>query len=83
MAAISKALQLSLNQFDTRLQKYSLFNLKTGREASPECANCLFTIIQRGKESQNKFLDEILTDPARFEQPIKRKKLINFASENF
>ena len=39
--------------------------------------------MQRGKESRNKFLDEILTDPARFEQPIKREKLINFASENF
>ena len=83
MASISKALHSSLNPFDTRLHEDSLYNLKSGREASLECAASLLTIMEKGKKSRNYFLDQILTDPERFEQPIKRQKLINFASENF
>ena len=57
--------------------------MKTGKQASDECADSLLSVKSRGEAARNQFLNEVIETPSRFEEPIKKIPLVNFASESF
>ena len=71
-----------LNPFSEELQKDRLFNLTTGKAASPEVQEFLLSVNERGNEQHQKFRSECLHDPSRFKRPIKRNKMLTFSSTN-
>lgn len=71
------------NPFQKGVQKDVLFNLKTGKQASSNTEHYLLNILSDGEEKRNDFVSDCAKDSSRFEKPIKRSKVINFAAENF
>ena len=83
LAALTKSIENALNPFDENLAHDALFNLKAGKEASPETTECLLSLITRGREARDIFVKECIEEAARFEKPIKRMKILNFATASF
>ena len=57
-------------------QSQTLFNIQTGKAASNEVNTCLLDIRHTGEERHKNFVREYLDNHARFEEPIKRVKLL-------
>ena len=62
-------------------QSQTLFNIQTGKTASVEVKTCLLGIRHTGKERHKTFVRVCLDNPTRFEEPIKRVKLLTFKQE--
>ena len=62
-------------------QSQTLFNIQTGKAASVEVKTCLLGIRHTGKERHKTFVRVCLDNPTRFEEPIKRVKLLTFKQE--
>ena len=62
-------------------QSQTLFNIQTGKTASVEVKTCLLAIRHTGKERHKTFVRVCLDNPTRFEEPIKRVKLLTFKQE--
>ena len=62
-------------------QSQTLFNIQTGKGASNEVKACLLDIRPTGEERHKNFVRECLDNPTRFEEPIKRVKLLTFKQD--
>ena len=62
-------------------QSQTLFNIQTGKAASNEVKTCLLDIRHTGEERHKNFVRECLDNPTRFEEPIKRVKLLTFKQD--
>ena len=59
----------------------NLYCLSTGKAASDSVKNDLLQLQEKGSEWHQKFVNECKEDPARFDKPIKRQKVKNFAQD--
>ena len=80
---ISSSIRDMINPFDPLINKDALFNIKTGRKAAPAAEEYLLTVITEGENRRDAFIKECNEDPYRFEKPIKKTKIVNFATESF
>ena len=71
-----------MNPFEEKINKDYLLNLKTGRKATEDTEGYLLNIFTKGIERRDEFINECNGDPNRFEKPIKKTKIINFATFN-
>ena len=60
-----------------------MFNIKTGRKASPAADHCLSSVISEGECKRDTFINECNGDHNRFEKAIMKSKIVNFATESF
>ena len=72
-----------LNPFDMHINKEALFNIKTGKKASPAAEKYLLSVMTEGENKRDQFLSECEEDPARFERTITRTAIVNFATDSF
>ena len=72
-----------INPFDAAINKDALFNIKTGRKATPAAEEYLLSVITEGENKRDDYTKECNEDESRFEKPIKKTKIVNFATENF
>ena len=79
---IKSLLRSTLNPFNCTTEKCVLFNIKTGRQIPKSGDSYLLNVIKISEEKRDAFADECRKNPARFEQPLKRATIHNFASEN-
>ena len=59
-----------------------LVNLASGKAASKDTESYLLNTLKEGEKLKVKFLHECNENPNRFLQPLKRRKIENFAAEN-
>lgn len=79
--SIIEAINNTMNPFDDNIDKNVLFNISTGRAASENVTNFLQNIKEEGHKQKLNFISECCSVPGRFEKPISRNKIFNFASE--
>ena len=72
-----------INPFDASINKDVLFNIKTGRKASPAADHYLLSVISEGECKRDTFINECNGDHNRFEKAIMKSKIVNFATESF
>ncbi|XP_057306368.1 uncharacterized protein LOC130644684 [Hydractinia symbiolongicarpus] len=70
----------TMNPFNDAIEKQYLFNIASGKAASPDTTKFLLNIVSVGSKARDKFIDECSKDPARFEKPIRRQTLHTFAT---
>ncbi|CAG9814704.1 unnamed protein product [Phaedon cochleariae] len=75
-----EAMKSNLNPFSTQLDKDCLYNIKTGKAAPDNVTNFLLNILKDGKELRENFIAECSEKTDRFDKPIKKRKIFNFAS---
>lgn len=68
-----------MNPFADTVDKDILFNISTGIAASKEVADFLLNEKTAGYQQKLNFISESSSTPARFDKPIKRNKISNFA----
>ena len=52
-----------INPFDSAVNKDVLFNIKTGRKASPEAEKYLLSLTSEGERKRDQFMKECSDDP--------------------
>ena len=70
-----------MNPFRQSIGKESLFNIGSENAALTQTANFLLSIAEKGCVNRDKFIQECIDQPKRFEDKITRNKLFTFASE--
>lgn len=81
LSKFSDELIKSMNPFDKNLKNSTLFNLCTGKAASPETAEFLLQAFELGSKQMKSFITECQSNVNRFVKPIKRNTIKNFAAE--
>ena len=81
LTKIMSTIEDSLNPFSTTLRNEFMFNIGSGKAASPETTKFLLNVSSMGFMAQKKFIQECIEDPKRFEESIPREKLKTFATE--
>lgn len=71
----------SINPFHENIDKNSLFNISTGKAASQPIADFLLNITSIGNKQKMEFISECVKEPGRFVKPIRKNKILNFASD--
>lgn len=71
----------NINPFDYDINPEKLFNLTSGKAACDEVADFLINIEAMGTSQMESFVQECQVDGNRFEKPLKRNQIRNFASE--
>lgn len=79
IADFVEILQKNCNPFDPNLDKENLYNIATSKPVSPEIADFLLNIEENGEDLRNQFINECIKDESRFERPIKKNRVFNFA----
>lgn len=79
---VLSAIQDTMNPFHPDTEKECLYNLSTGKAASKGTENFLLNIDKIGEVERQKFTDECVKDPARFEERIQNQRLQTFATES-
>ena len=70
-----------MNPFSESIDKKSLFNIGLGKAALIQTAVFLLSIAEKGCVNHDKFIQECIDQPKRFEDKITRNKVLKFASE--
>lgn len=70
-----------LNPFTSEASDLPLVNISTGRAASNLTSDFLLNVISIGDRARDKFIDECVEDPYRFEKPITRGRINTFAND--
>lgn len=70
------------NPFSTNLEKTRLYNMSTGQTVSDEIYQFLSSVESIGEQQRERFISECLEKPERFDQAIKKNKIINFSFNN-
>ena len=70
-----KTLQENMNPFSESIGKESLFNIGSENAALTQTANFLLSIVEKGCVNRDKFIQECIDQPKRFEDKITRNKL--------
>ena len=73
----------TINPFQQRRHKDYLFNLKTGKQVTKVAETYLLNVMKEGKRQRDAFISECQEDNNRFEKPIRKVKVKNFAAVNF
>ena len=73
----------TINPFDKTLNPDVFFNLKTGKQSSPNTEKYLLNIFTDGAKRRDNFVSECCKRPARFEEAIHKTNIVNLAAENF
>ena len=71
-----------MNPFSDEINQEHLFNIASGKAASPDTTSFLLDIIRIGTETREKFIEECVEDTSRFERPITRQKLKTLRSKD-
>lgn len=82
LQSIIKTIRNTLNPFVESIDKNVLFNISTGKAASTEVCDFLINVKSVGNQQKLMFISECNSTPGRFEKPIKRNKILNFASQS-
>jgi hypothetical protein len=69
------------NPFTSESDKDQLINISTGKVASEGVKKFLLSIPKMGQEKHKEFIKACQENPQRFEEPIKRVKLLTFQDE--
>ena len=80
---LSRSILDMVNPFDANINKDALFNIKTGKKASPAAEQYLLSVASEGERKRDAFIKECDEDESRFEKPIKKSTIVNFATESF
>ena len=80
---MTNTIKSTINPFLPLVNQNSLFNLKTFKQASKATEAYLLIVCEEGNSKRDAFVGECQKRDARFEQPIKKSKIWNFATENF
>lgn len=78
-----KTVNETLNPFSEDINATKLFNLSTGKAASPSTEDFLLNIKTEGTRQMENFIKECSENPNRFNQPVKRNKINGFGSEMY
>lgn len=78
---IIKAIKGTMNPFHDTIDKNQLFNISSGKASSQEVADFLLNVKAAGNQQKLNFISDCSSTPERFEKPIQRNKIINFASQ--
>jgi hypothetical protein len=70
----------NVNPFSKDNDKYNLYNISTGQAVSEDIGHFLLNVEKLGNEQREQFINERSEDAERFERPIKRNKILNFAT---
>ena len=73
------AIQATMNHFTSESSK-RLFCLTSGHQVSTDIQADLLNYVHNGETWSQEFKDGCLADSTRFERPISRRKVLNFAS---
>ena len=57
--------------------------MRTGKQADQNMEEYLLNFIENGNTARDEFVRESLDDDERFVKPIKKKNVVNFATEHF
>lgn len=76
-----KTVEDTFNPFDKEITQSHLFNVTTGKAASNKTAEFLLNLEANGIKKMEKFASECKENVQRFEKPITRAKILNFATE--
>lgn len=71
----------SIDPFNRDINPSKLFNLTSGKAASTETAEFLTSAVLNGTKQMEKFIKDCHEDRSRFERPIKKNIIKNFAAE--
>ncbi|XP_077276997.1 uncharacterized protein LOC143905452 [Temnothorax americanus] len=82
LQSIIETIKNTLNPFVESIDKNVLFNISTGKATSPEVCDFLINVKSVGSQQKLTFISECNSTPKRFEKPIKRNKILNFASQS-
>ena len=80
---ICNSIREMTNPFDASISKDVLFNIKTGRKASPATEHYLLSVISEQECKRDTFINECNGDHNRFEKAIAKSKIVNLATESF
>ncbi|KYN19746.1 hypothetical protein ALC57_07899 [Trachymyrmex cornetzi] len=69
-----------INPFASHLREELLYNISNGHAVSNEIANFLINVEETGNRMREEFITECAKDDKRFEQTIKRSKILNFST---
>ena len=72
----------TMNPFNKQLNKQHLFNIKTGRKVNEDAESYLLQIFSTGIQKRDEFIEKCKEDAKKFEEPIKKTKVVNFATES-
>ena len=75
-----KSLEDTMNPFQNNPED-KLYCLSTGQAASNEVQSDLTNLEEKGVLLYQEFIKECQEDPTRFERPLKKRKIKNFASD--
>ena len=78
---IISGIEETLNPFNEAAQDGNLYCLSTGKATTEEVKSELLHCTEMGKRHRDAFTEECLTNPGRFEKPIKRCKVKNFSAD--
>lgn len=70
----------NLNPFDPILGKNDLYNIATGKPVTSEVAGFLLNIEENGDILRKQFTHECVNNEDRFDKPIKKNQVLNFAA---
>lgn len=79
--SIIQTIKSTMNPFDSNIDKNILFNISTGKAASSDVTEFLINVKKNGNDQKSNFITECSSNSERFESPIKRNVILNFASE--
>lgn len=82
LQSIIETIKNRLNPLVKSIDKNVLFNISTGKAASLEVCDFLINVKSVGNKRKSTFISESNSTPGRFEKPIKRNKILNFASQS-
>ena len=74
-------IQETINPFDVNLDPEKLYNISRGLAAMDSTQLFLLNVFKNGKNERKKFIEECSQNSLRFEKPIKRQKIISFATQ--
>ena len=81
MQRIIESIKSHIDPFSSTTEPTVLCNIVTGRAASSNVADFLLNIQEKGEMKKTQFLKECDVDKQRFDKPIKRTPILNFASD--
>ena len=83
LLALTNIINSTINPILPTVNQSSLFNLKTNKQISKAREAYLLTVFEKGNSKRDTFVEECQKRGDRFEEPIKKSKILNFATENF
>ena len=81
LESISNMIETTMNPFaEPLLEDTNLYCLADGKKMPNEVKEDMLNIFHLGNKWKEEFLQQCFQDPARFEKPLHRRKVKNFAS---